>query len=262
MTDIPHTWATPPRTFGLVADDAVSFVTGAANGIGRGCALALAADEVAVVVADVDEVGGSETVAMIEASGGRAAFVHCDVAEEPAVAAAVDEAVATFGHLDCAVNAAGINSLTTDVTGSEWEAAPFDRVFGVNVRGMLFSVKHEVRHMVPRGYGAIVNIASGAAFIGIPGAPAYTSSKHAVVGITRSAGVEHAPAGIRINAVCPGGIRTAQTAGMEEHLPGAHPIGRMGEPHEIGTAAAWLCSSHASFVVATAILVDGGYTAV
>jgi NAD(P)-dependent dehydrogenase (short-subunit alcohol dehydrogenase family) len=249
------------RRYGRDREDAIALVTGGGRGIGQACAMALAEDGVTIAVADIDAEAASETVAAIEATGGRASAIECDVSDESSSAAGVQAAVDRYGHLDCAVNAAGIVVPTSGLTGSDWDIEVFDRIVAVNLRGVMLSVKHELRPMVGRGSGSIVNIASAAAFIGVPGGVAYTASKHGVVGVTRAAALEYAASGVRINAVCPGGVRTRMLAGFEDLQGPTHPIGRLAEPMEIATAVRWLCSSDSSFVLGAAILVDGGITA-
>ena len=249
------------RRYGHDGEEATALVTGAARGIGQACAMALAADGVTVTIADIDVAEARETAAAIEAAGGRAGAVECDVTDESACAAAVDVVLDRHGHLDCAVNAAGIVAPTSGLTGSDWDVEMFDRVLAVNLRGVMLCVKHELKPMVERGSGSIVNIASAAALIGVPGGMAYTASKHGVLGVTRAAALEVAPSGVRINAVCPGGVRTRMLAGFEDMQGPLHPLGRLAEPIEIGTAVRWLCSSDSSFVAGAAIVVDGGITA-
>lgn len=239
----------------------MAVVTGGGRGIGEASALALAEEDVFVVVTDLDETAAQATAAAIETAGGRAEALFCDVTSEDSCAGTMDLVVERHGHIDCAVNAAGVVAPTSGVEGSEWDVEVFDRILAVNLRGIMLSVKHEVRHMRARQWGAVVNVASGAALIGLPGAPAYTSSKHGVVGITRSAALELASSGVRVNAVCPGGVRTRMLAGVEDFQAAAQPNGRIAEPMEIGTAVRWLCSSESSFVLGAAIVVDGGVTA-
>lgn len=250
-----------PRTYGVDGEPAVAFVTGAARGIGRASAIALAEEGVTVAVADRDEVECKDTLEAITALGVPGMFLSIDVGDEQSCSDAIDAVVAEFGHLDCAVNAAGIVGHTSGLEGSDWNADMFDEVIRVNLRGVALCVKHELRHMVPRGSGSIVTIASGAGMIGVPGAPAYTASKHGALGVTRSAALEHARSGVRINAVCPGAVRTRMLAGAEDFQAAAHPIGRLADPSEIAGAVRWLCSSDSTYVLGAAIAVDGGYTA-
>jgi NAD(P)-dependent dehydrogenase (short-subunit alcohol dehydrogenase family) len=249
------------RRYGRDGEDPIALVTGGGRGIGQACAFALAAEGVTVAVADIDVDEARATAATIGSSDGRASAHEVDVSDEPSCARMVDEVVDRYGHLDCSVNAAGIVPPTSGLTGSDWDVEMFDRIMAVNLRGIMLSVKHELRPVVERGAGSIVNIASAAALIGVPGGMAYTASKHGALGVTRAAALENAASGVRINAICPGGVRTRMLAGFEDMQGPTHPLGRLAEPIEIGTAARWLCSSDSSFVTGAAIVVDGGITA-
>lgn len=244
----------------------VAFVTGAGGGMGRAITLAFASAGASVVAADVDEAGGAETVAKVSEEGGNAAFVQCDVSDPVAVAAAVDVAVTRFGALHCAVNAAAIELETVPL--HECEIADFDRIQAVNVRGMFLSMKYEIAAMLASG-GSIVNIASTNAARPQPNQPAYTTSKHAVLGLTRSAAIDYAARGIRVNAICPGSIDTPMLQNAMKRR-GGNPadvvgrlslIGRFGRPDEIANAALWLCSDDSSFVIGHPLAVDAGYLA-
>lgn len=247
-------------------EDKTAFVTGAGAGIGEACALALAEEGAAVAVVDTDRTGGEDTVSQITSKGGRALYVACDVADETAVQTAVKKTVETFGSLDCAVNSAGITG--SNAPFADFDSAQFDRVISVNLRGIFLCMKYQITQMIRQGRGAVVNIASGAGLIGVPTAAGYTASKHGVVGLTKVAALDHALAGIRVNAVCPGIVRTPMTAAAIEKNPvhekfyvQMHPIGRIAESSEIADAVLWLCSSRSSYVTGTAIPVDGGYVA-
>lgn len=242
-----------------------ALVTGAASGIGRATTLALADAGAAVVVADLDEEGGRETVRLVEAAGGGAHFVATDVARSEDVQRAVQTVVETFGSLDWAVNNAGVDGAMAK-TG-DFDEQEFHRVLGINLIGVFLCMRHEIPRMLNGGGGAIVNVASAAGLVGFPSMPAYVAAKHGVVGLTRAAALDHSADGLRINAICPGGIRTAlsegvfaQQPGMEEQLTAMHPIARLGTPDEVGRTVAWLCSDAASFVTGAAIPVDGGWT--
>jgi len=202
----------------------------------------------------------------LTASGHRALDVSCDVADEDQAAAMVERAVATFGRLDMAFNNAGIQVPPTDA--ADEPAEHFDRVNAINLRGVWTCMKHELGQMRTQGSGAIVNCSSLGGLVGLPGRAAYHASKHGVIGLTRSAALEYAPRGIRINAVCPGTIETPMVQDMidkgELEVPEAvknQPIGRLGRADEIAAAVLWLCSPAASFVLGVALPVDGGYTA-
>ena len=244
----------------------VALVTGAAAGMGLDTARAFAAAGAAVVLADVDERALQAATDELTAAGHRAIGVVCDVADEDQVAALVDRAVAEYGRLDMAFNNAGIMLPLADAADEQADA--FDRVSAINLRGVWACMKHELRAMRKQGSGAIVNCSSLGGLVGNPGRAAYHATKHGVLGLTKSAALEYAPRGIRVNAVCPGTIETPMLAGMiaagELELAGAvagQPIGRLGRGDEIAAAVLWLCSPGAGFVVGVALPVDGGYTA-
>ena len=244
----------------------VALVTGAGSGIGRQSALAFAREGARVVVADVAPIGGDETVRLIEAEGGEATFVQADVSKPADVEALVRKTVATYGELDFAHNNAGIEGAqasTVDCTEDCW-----DRTIDVNLKGVWLCMKYEIPEMLKNHGGAIVNTSSVAGLVGFANVPAYTASKHGVAGLTKVAALEYAKQGIRVNAVCPGVIRTPMierfTAGkpeVEAQLTAGEPIGRLGTPDEIANAVIWLCSDDASFVTGAAIPVDGGWVA-
>jgi NAD(P)-dependent dehydrogenase (short-subunit alcohol dehydrogenase family) len=242
----------------------VALVTGAGSGIGRASALVFARSGAAVMVSDVNEAGGAETVAMIEAAGGKAVFQRCDVGNGEDIAALVDGTVGTLGRLDYAFNNAGINVLTAD----EYEDAVWERAIGVNLTGVMRCMREEARVMLANGGGAIVNTASINGLVGNPAQPAYTAAKHGVVGLTRHAALRWAQQGIRVNAVCPGVIETGMTAplfadpNMKKVVDSMTPMGRSGKPGEIAEAVVWLCSDAASFVTGHPMVIDGGATAV
>ena len=236
-------------------------VTGAAGGIGRATALALAADGAAVVVADLAGRAseGGETVEMIEAQGGQARFVACDVTDESQQAALVEATVAHFGALDFAVNNAGIEHQSAL---HETAREDFERVLRVNVVGVWLGMKHQIPAMRTRGSGSIVSVASLAGLVSPPDLGAYVASKHAVLGLTKSAAVENAAFGIRANAVCPASVRTplmdVLTPEQHEQWVSRMAIRRLGEPTEVGQVISWLCSDDASFITGAAVPIDGG----
>ena len=244
----------------------VAFVTGASAGIGRAAAMALAAEDAAVVVADVDTARGEEVAAEIRDKGGRAFFVRTDVSDDAQVAAAISETVKTFGGLDLAFNNAGIEgvqAITHECTHENWT-----RTLAVNLTGVWQCMRHEIPAMLERGGGSIVNNSSVAGLVGFNGIPAYAASKHGILGLTKTAALEYAEQGIRVNAVCPGVIDTEMIERFTGHQPdfeaallATEPVGRLGRPEEIADAVVWLCSSRASFVTGQAIAVDGGFVA-
>lgn len=247
----------------------VAFVTGASGGMGEAIAVALARAGASVVLADIDEERGATALAAARAAGpGDAVFVSCDVADAASVAAAVGVATSTFGGLNLAVNAAAIENETAPL--HECEDDRFDRMQAVNVRGCFLSMKHELLAMLAGGRGgSIVNIASTNSVRPQPIQPAYTASKHAVLGLTRQAAVDYAAHGIRINCICPGGIDTPMLRNAMERR-GRDPIetakrlslfGRFGTPSEIADAALYLCSDASSYVTGHGLAVDSGYLA-
>ena len=241
----------------------VALVTGAGSGIGRAAAQAFAHSGAAVMVSDVNDEGGQETVALIEAAGGKAAYQRCDVGNGEDIKALVAAAVERFGGLDCAFNNAGINNLAAD----EYEDENWDRSIGINLTGVMRCMREEAAVMLERGGGAIVNTASINGLVGNPQQPGYTATKHGVIGLTRHGALRWAKAGIRVNAVCPGVIETGMTAPLVANaetrklLDSMTPIGRMGKPEEIAAAVVWLCSDAASFVTGHPMVIDGGATA-
>lgn len=245
----------------------VAVVTGAASGIGRAASQIFAREGAKVVVSDVNEAGGNETVEMIKNAGGDACFAKCDTSNAAQVEAMVKTAVDTYGSLDCAFNNAGIGDPTASIVDCTEE--DFDRFYQVNLKGVWLCMKYQIKQMLAQGGGAIVNTASVAGLIAAPMLGAYGASKHGVVGLTKTAAIECATKNIRVNAVCPGVIRTAmvetlfkERPKMEERMIAYQPGHRLGVPEEIGEAAVWLCSDAASFVTGHPMPVDGGIMAV
>jgi len=238
-----------------------ALVTGGGSGIGRASALALAAEGALVTVAGRTAETLKETVRLIEQAGGAARHVVADMTDEAQVAMAVEAAVTDKGRLDIALNNAGYDGefqLTKD-----YSTEMLDRMIAVNVRGVFLSMKYELRHMTEQGSGAIVNMSSGAALVGVTGFSGYTATKAAEVAMTKSSALEAAPHGIRVNAVCPGLVDTPMITTLSDdwrkQLDAAHPLGRIARPEEIADAVVWLASDKASFVTGIALPVDGGY---
>jgi len=244
----------------------VALITGGGSGIGRATAQIFAREGARVVVADVVVAGGEETVRLIKAAGGEATFVKTDVSRATEVEAMVQKAVETYGRLDCAFNNAGIEGVIQPTV--EYGETHWDRVLAINLKGVWLSLKYEIQQMLKQGGGAIVNTASIAGLVGLPGFSAYVAAKHGVNGLTKTAALEYAKSGIRVNAVCPGAIRTPMfergmrdNPGLEEQIVAAEPIARMAAPEEVGEAVVWLCSDAASFVTGLPMAVDGGWVA-
>lgn len=245
-----------------------ALVTGGASGIGRAAALVLAREGARVLVADLPGPGAEETVRTIRDAGGEALAVEVDVTVAEQVEAMVAAAVSAWGRLDCAFNNAGISPAALgpgrqrvgDLSQRAWEG-----MLAVNLTGVWLCMKHELAQMERQGSGSIVNTASIAGLVGLPGAGAYVAAKHGVVGLTKVAAIDHAAAGVRVNAVCPGFIETPMTVETRqlrgEQLLAATPLKRFGAAVEVAEAVAWLCSDRAAFITGTAMPVDGGYTA-
>ena len=244
----------------------VALVTGGSSGIGRASALAFAKEGAQVMVSDIMAEAGQETAELITKAGGTASFTRANVSKASDVATLIATCVETYGRLDCAHNNAGIEgpgSPTVDYDEDSW-----DRVIAINLTGVWLCMKYQIPEMLKHGDGAIVNTSSAAGLLGFRGGSAYVASKHGVVGLTKTAALEYAKAGVRVNAVCPGAIDTPMMGRITGHKPhraermaSSEPIGRMGSPEEIAEAVVWLCSDAASFVTGHAMSVDGGLVA-
>jgi len=246
-----------------VNDQKVAIVTDGSSGMGRATAIALAKQGVTTAIAARRVKEGEETVRLVKEAGGDGLFVKTDVANENDVRSLVEKTVKQYNRLDYAFNNAGIEEMTTPLVDQTSEA--FDQIINVNVKGVWLSMKYEIPEMIRTGGGAIVNNSSGAGVIGIPQLSIYSASKHAVLGLTKSAALEYAKSGIRINAIVPGAIETEMFERLAEdnkqlieHIKTITPIGRIADPKEIADAVVWLLSDKASFVLGHTLLVDGG----
>jgi NAD(P)-dependent dehydrogenase (short-subunit alcohol dehydrogenase family) len=250
----------------LSFENKVALVTGAGSGIGLATAKAFAASGAAVALADWNETAVRAAAEELAAKGHKTLAIHCDVADDAQVEAMVNQTVTTFGRLDAAYNNAGVQNVLAETADQTRE--DFDRVIGINLRGVWSCMRSELRQMREQGSGAIVNCSSIGGLVGGAGRGTYHAAKHGVIGLTKSAALEYAAKGIRINAVCPGMIDTAMSDQMKaagqayalEAMLKTVPIGRLGRAEEIADAVLWLCSSAASLVIGHALAVDGGYT--
>jgi len=250
-------------------DGKAALITGAGGGIGRATALAFAREGARVAVADVAVEAAHETVAQVNAAGGQAISLAGDVTRDADVRAMIGAVVGAYGRLDCAFNNAGVAGWhvgSINQKTAEWSEESFDRMIAINLKGVWLCLRAEINQMLAQGGGAIVNTASIAGLAGLPTSSAYVAAKHGVVGLTKTAAIEYAEAGIRVNAVCPGYIHTRMTEETMRRRGAAilaqTPLRRMGNPEEIAEMVVWLCSDRASYVTGVAYNVDGGWMAV
>jgi NAD(P)-dependent dehydrogenase (short-subunit alcohol dehydrogenase family) len=239
-----------------------AFITGAASGIGRATAVAFAAEGARVVVTDRVEAALQETAEYVKESGGEVLAIACDVSKPEEIEAAVAQAVNTFGRIDCAFNNAGVENKATPL--HEIELEEWDRILSINLRGTFVCMKHEIAQMVRQGSGVVVNTSSGAGIRGVAGGASYAASKHAMIGMTKSAALDYAKQNIRVNCVLPGNIATPMmdrfTDGDIQKAIDLEPVGRLGKPEEIAEAVLWMCSDLGGFVTGASIVVDGGWS--
>jgi NAD(P)-dependent dehydrogenase (short-subunit alcohol dehydrogenase family) len=263
---------TPSTQPDIEPETKTALITGGGTGIGRAAAIALASEGYAVTIAGRTAATLEETVTLVTEAGGKAKHVIADVHDEDAVRHAVEFAAAASaddgGRLDVAVNSAGIDGGNDSHPFIDYPVESLDLMLATNVRGMFFSMKHELEIMAKQGFGSIVNISSGAGLTGVPGYAGYVASKHAEIGLTKSAALDYADRGVRVNAVCPGLVNTPLIADMvtenpemHEHLVASHPLGRIAEPEEIADSIVWLATNKSSYVTGVALPVDGGYLA-
>ena len=244
----------------------VAFVTGAGSGIGRATAIAFAAEGATVVLADIDTVGNEETARLVAEHGGRVLLVKCDVTSSSDIQAVIEQTVQEFGRLDVAFNNAGIEqppAPLVDISEDEWS-----RLLDIDLRSAFLCMKYEIPAMLEHGGGSIVNTSSGAGVVGIRGQAAYVAAKHGLIGLTKSAALDYAAQGVRVNAICPGIIETPMMDRFSGGTPegrarviGQEPVGRMGRPEEIASAVLWLSSDLGAFATGHAMVIDGGQTA-
>jgi NAD(P)-dependent dehydrogenase (short-subunit alcohol dehydrogenase family) len=246
-------------------EEKVALVTGGTSGIGRNTAVLFAQAGAKVVVAGRRELEGEETVELIRAASGDGLFVKTDVSKASEVEALIQKTVEKFGRLDVAFNNAGIEGTWAPIVRQSEE--DFDRVISINLKGVWLSMKYEIRQMLKQGGGAIVNMSSITGLVGSVGVAAYSASKHGVIGLTKTAALENAKNGIRINAVCPGFTETPmadrifRAPAVRNHVLNCHPIGRLAKSTEIAEAVLWMCSDRASFMTGQSLVLDGGFLA-
>lgn len=247
------------------SDQRIVLVTGASSGIGRAAAIKIAGSGATVVVAARRPSGCAATVDTILANGGNARFLELDISKTESVDSLFQQIDGDYGRLDASFNNAGIEGLSASI--ADTPVASYDEVFATNVRGTFLCMQAELRIMVRQGFGAIVNTASIGGVVALPKSPVYTASKHAIIGLTKSASLDYAAQGIRVNCVCPGSVRSEMSDRWFENVPGGEgllretiPMRRIGEAVELANAAAWLLSEEASYVTGATLMVDGGYT--
>ena len=240
----------------------VAFVTGAASGIGRATAIAFAAEGARVAILDRTEDALNETADAVRYAGAEVLTIACDVSKPEEVEAAVARTVETFGRLDIAFNNAGVENKAAPV--AEIELDEWDRILDINLRGTFVCMKHELAQMVRQGSGVVVNTSSGAGIRGVAGGAAYAASKHAIIGLTKSAALDYAKSNIRVNAILPGNIETPMmdrfTGGDIQKAIDLEPVGRLGKPEEIADAVLWMSADLGAFVTGASISVDGGWS--
>jgi len=242
--------------------DKVAFVTGAASGIGRATAVAFATEGARVAILDLTEDALAETADAVRAAGAQVLVIACDVSKPEQVEAAIRQVVETFGRLDIAFNNAGVENKAAPV--AEIALDEWDRILDINLRGTFVCMKHELAQMVRQGSGVIVNTSSGAGVRGVAGGASYAASKHAIIGLTKSAALDYAKQNIRVNAILPGNIETPMmdrfTNGYIQKAIDLEPVGRLGKPEEIADAVLWMSADLGGFVTGAAISVDGGWS--
>ncbi len=240
----------------------VVFITGAASGIGRAASIAFASEGARVAILDRSAEALKEVEGSARKAGSEVLAISCDVSEPDQVQAAIKQVIETFGRLDVAFNNAGVENKPAPV--HEIELAEWDRILGINLRGLFVCMKHELAQMVKQGGGVVVNTSSGAGIRGVAGGAAYAASKHAIIGLTRSAALDYAKQGIRVNAVLPGNIETPMmdrfTGGDIQKAIDLEPVGRLGKPEEIAEAVLWMASDLGGFVTGAATVIDGGWS--